>query len=300
MCATFLLACSTHAATGEAIPILPCISLCTRYWDNQYCGGTTQLYYSYILLPAGQSAIDSAFPFCGDDARFLQEPFPPDRYGVGRVIPNTLPYAEGLKGNLIYPDATHTYTLSATGENLTLPCREVSPFSDGLLSTAAPCKFPLTTLNDVCVVSCPLPILEEADARISITAFVVPGSFALALCLFVFFDSLWLIFESKGGDIGALLLREGGHAAYNTDAQNKAFQSMMMRSGQSPPPPLIKRTPLRASTLYSLLGSVLGIVYFIVGPLPSLLKGHEVSCAKKGQTIDFGALINATDATRDV
>jgi len=331
MCGTFLLECKVDAGTGEAYPVLPCVSLCNNYWSNTYCGSTTQLYYSYILTPAHQTAVDSAFPFCAPNGFFTAEPFPPDRYGVGRVIPNTLPYPIGIKGNLVYPEGTYTYTLQANGQNLTLPCREVAPYGGDLLEVVASCKFPLVTADARCAVPCPFPILEASDAEISIIAFVVPGVVALVLCVFVFMDSLWLIFESTGGEVGAFLRKYGFittkgstvHGSSAVDGGTTMQGSMMggsmvpgsmapgsmLSGGPSPSSPRNmtsggaqsrgKRTQLRSSTLYALLGSVLGIIYFLVGPLPSLIRGHEISCAKQGQLIDFSGLINATDTTRD-
>jgi len=292
-----ILACD-DTTYGEAVPLLPCLKVCQDFWSSQYCGSVASLYYNYILKPAGATAKDSSFPFCAGGT-FTEEPFPPDVFG-GRAVPNYFGYPAGLLGVLRYPASTYAYQ-RVSGGPVTLTCRNIPKPVDYIPITTK-CAFPLKPLGGACVVPCPYPVYNQDESFMARTCFIVPGVVALALCAFVLFDSFWVIFEATGGDVGNFMRKYG--LIRNTNAMSSAndmtsgvggSQMMTSRSGDGS-----RKTQLRASTLYALLGAALGIIYFCLGPLISLIKGGNVSCAPGNDFFNLGDAANATSPVRDI
>jgi hypothetical protein len=262
-----------EAGDGEGIPQLPCDSDCVDYWS--LCQDTWNLYYSQVLM-VNDKVATSSVPSCYN-ASFTANPQVPDVFGKRNFSISAYPV--GYENEPMYPVGAANYTL-LNGTQLVVQCALTNKLNDSVhMNLGNPnCALPLVLGLDssgapACLVPCPFPVFD-ADARSQVQlAFVSPAFFGLACCVFVLLDSLWVIFETTNGfALGAFARKylgatSGGTATVTSGAGTAQTSGTGVRNRQ-----------VRATTLYSLAGSSLGILYFMLGPLPTLIKRSDVSC----------------------
>ena len=314
----------TNATSGqlvtEPLPTLPCKSFCTNMWSN-VCNVAFALYYSqYISTPSNVNA--SLLPFCGPNGgSFTAAPAPADRFGAGRILPTYSFYPNGFKGELLFPDSG-TWVLG-NGTAVNVGCYPVTPnptkvdFGDFKTVAGsedlAVCRRPTVkspTSND-CVLECPIPLWNQTEFDAIQWVYAAPGLLGVALCFLVLLDAMFVILEHTGGcnvrRFAKLYLgfrtqapssTQGGAGAGVGSHTNNPEDVKSMSS----PPPAGKSggtggggaggqrsQKLRASTLYALVGAVLCIVYFFIGPLGVIVRGRQMSCSTTNKTtLTFG------------
>ena len=183
--------------------------------------------------------------------------------------------------------------------------------ASGSVSAGLQCNPPTILAADKsgCVVPCPFPIWTAGELQGIQLTYAIPALAGVALCLLVLLDSLFVVLESTGWDSGKfakLYLGMKTHtssAVQNTGGNSSAKEDEIKsshvpgtamgtnnptsagggaagaRSGKSGG---ARRQRLRASTLYALVGAILCIVYFIIGPLGVLVRQDQMSCATSG------------------
>jgi hypothetical protein len=263
----------------EDIPILPCDDYCTLYWD--VCRNALELYGSNAVQ--GDFA-DSTLPNCLPTTSPTPRPGtflglnaqPPDLIG-GRSFIGGAPKIRGLLGVLLYPnDYNYTY---ADGQTEPVQCWEPPSNLTAKLNLEVSCFDPyVVSAASVCALPCPFPLYDPAESGGIQGALIGPGIVGLILCLFVMLDSLWIIMETRG-----VVCNKWA----KPQSKGQSSSGAVVDSNDSP---ATSRKQVRASTWYALVGGVLGIVYFLVGVLPTLLYGSSVSCAEP--TIDPSLILN--------
>jgi len=149
------------------------------------------------------------------------------------------------------------------------------------------CASPMVVSEDgnTCDIPCPFPVFtSDTQTRVE-WAFVAPGLLGLVLCVFICLDALFVICEARGGRRRRIL-----RGMVSSGTPNNVVSST-----DSPDPTSGGSTgdrQVRASTLYVLLGSLLGIVYFFIGPLMTLLFWSDISCSES--LISLQALSSGT------
>lgn len=290
---------------GEVeIPQLTCQSACEDYWSA--CQVAFDLYYDLtVKLLKAENKEDTNVQHCGSGT-WTNDNQPSDRFGV-RYIPFSPTWIEGYRNQLLYPDGNANYTMP-NGSIYSIPCVPAMPAVDGPLQTSETCDFPLqpATIDGqegVCAIPCPFPVIDQKDLRAIGWAFVAPALLGVLFSVFVCVDTLWHAFDLyEGGTCYKRLRRhygkgmlesrqETGSSTGDKDVlSNNNENTTSSSTGR-------RRVKMRSSMAYALIGSLLGIVYFVIGPLMTLLKSENVSCSdgaffslaklRTGQ-IDFG------------
>lgn len=331
VCTGYLLGCESVEG-GQAVPKLPCAASCDEMWS--LCGAALNLYYQFLLVGRGLTALDSAYPYCAGH-NFPQDPQPDDAFG-GRDIPSLVGgYAIGLQGDARYPLGNYTY--AETGfPVLNLACYDAIVISTPLNVDSQGCNHPQVEKDGQCVYACPFPIYESQDRETAVIVFAAPGVLGFVLCLFVFVDSflevlgsndaerafarlvgkrsahaiLFLSFPSvcnrRGGNDHSTTSRGGRDSAENHNNNDSSIVNPRDPNRQHDTSTTAgseekrKKKALRAATIYALLGSTLGIVFFCIGPLMSLLYGSSISCSHPDSFIVIPQITNESDPNRDV
>ena len=249
----------------------------------QACSDTFELQWSQSIKENYQAG---TAPNCLDGGTFnaswtaaggLQaQPQPPDTWG-GRHIPAWIDTILGVNGSVLFPQDSYTYNF-ANGSSQTLNCTSPDATIQPPLALPPPtCVLPmiLSADNHTCVIPCPFPIYTY-DTQIQMEwAFVGPALAGLVLCIFTCLDSLFVIYDSTGGRFGRAIKGMFGSSSQQPSSSNPGSGSPRAQpSGGS-----AGNRQVRASTLYVLVGSLLGLLYFILGPLQTLLYWDQVSCS---------------------
>jgi hypothetical protein len=269
----------------EDIPLLSCNTFCDEYWST--CQATIMAYEKQVLK--GDYA-SSNFPNCVPTTSPTgalwsgtfnaswpgnPQPQPPDTFG-GRPILNSyvMPSIPGLLGQLRFPVNEYNYTY-ANGSIVNVQCIAPEQNYAQLLSVPVSCTTPFIPNGDgICSVPCPFPVFTAEQQNGIQTAFVVPGIVGLILSVFILADSLWVMHEATGG---RGMLFPSIMFAWRSQRASKSSEQVVPSSLEQK-----ARKPkhrIRASTKYALAGSLLGILYFIIGPLATLMYASEVSCS---------------------
>jgi len=285
-CANVLYPCENAGGdTDEGIPLLPCALDCDEWWET--CGYEFSTVYLQTSLNGDIS--ESVVTMCvngtfkdnnGNDLGT------PDRFGV-RPLPSNEFYplgygnaADPSQATLRWPVDTATYYLS-NGTGVTTQCyhpfKPPASYSVSLVAQNTTCQAPLRDgvdpLNNnsaTCIVPCPFPVFDTASVAAVQTAFIIPGCIGLALCVLVMLDSLWVVFEYTGGFQWRKLRK---YVFWSSAGASTNEGEIASGTSQG-----YRRRPIQATTLYTLAGSVLGIVYFCLGPLPSIMRGSNITC----------------------
>lgn len=286
VCNNLYMPCSSNKNNPtEGIPQPICQSYCVSFWKE--CQVAFDSFLIAAIFGLNEPAASFAFPFCGPNATFTELDEPPDRFG-GRNISGLGPTPLGYHGQLRNPpDGTLTPFRLLDGSISTQAC--VVPTTTISQPLALPnsqieCAFPLVPQNGDCKIPCPFPVIPVNQQFDIGLAFVIPAVIALLFCIFVFADSMLVILQSQGFSYFLSLPRRYFKTSTNeaTDVEGSANNGLNGKSGSRR-----RRNALRAATLYSLLGALLGIVFFIIGPMVTLIRGTDVSCAEGGQEFDL-------------
>jgi hypothetical protein len=302
ICNSIFMSCKAASAT-EGIPTPPCQSYCEAFWKK--CQAGFDAFYTAAILALGQPKESFSFPHCGPKATFTADPQPQDVFGV-RPMPGLGPFPVAFTNLTRYPPASLPFKLlnnsQVTVQCLPTPSAAVigtTPLDVTVFGQPIQCPFPLIDVDGDCKIPCPFPVIPVDQQDQIGLAFVVPALIALFFCLFVFADSLFVIAESQG--FNELIRRpkqlmSGGGSASDLMSTDDAT-STGVGSGKSGS--RRRRQALRAATLYSLLGAVLGIIYFFIGPMITLIRKSQVSCGVDPRPIDLLNLILGNAETSD-
>jgi len=266
-CLTHYLPCINGTSPNQSLPILPCATFCVQYWTT--CADVQKLNFQEGLK--GDYAA-SPIPNCllgGTYDGSYANPQLADVWG-GRKIGGWLPTINGLLGEVLMPIDAYNYTYT-NGTTVQLECYtpNVTSLSTAIYSPPPiTCQAPLT-LDDsgtTCVLNCPFPVFGS-DTQFNIqAAYVAPAILGFALCLFVLADALILIHAVYSHKWRHFLSKSG----WNSSTKDSDSPT---RSGESGP-----RRFIHKSTLYALVGALLGCIYFFIGPLATIMYGSTVSC----------------------
>jgi hypothetical protein len=199
-----------------------------------------------------------------------------------------------LLGQLRYPDGSYNYSY-ANGSVVELQCTApLSNLTQALL-VKVDCEAPLILgPNGQCQIPCPFPMFDAGQQGMIQSAFVVPALIGLVLCVFVLMDSIWVVAEARGARLSICCLTRfvagpsgAGSSSVGAPNSGSGTGGTGVRSG-------VHRRQVRASTLYALVGSLLGIVYFVIGPLATMMHASDISCSSP--TLDFNVLFSGTSA----
>jgi len=278
---------------GEAVPLLPCQSQCEAYWDS--CRNGFNLYlYAINNLHIG-TIEDVNIIHCGTGT-WNAEPQPSDYFG-GRNIPLQPTWIEGFRGELRHPNGPARFTLK-NGTNVSVPCDTLATLPYAIDSnTELKCAYPLTKIvkdgAEQCALPCPFPVIPLTDLKVIGWAFVVPALIGVFFSVFVCIDTLWAIFDITNG--AGCYNRVRGIWAKSTvvGSRHDGSSADQVMSGQesSGTTGRFRAAKIRSSMIYALLGSTLGIVYFIIGPLMTLLNFEKISC-DGNQFLDIGDILS--------
>jgi len=292
ICVKTFLSCVPSPVAGgvEDLPILACASFCADVWD--VCAEPFRLYWlnviagNYQTSPLPNCALGGTF-----NASWGAQPQPPDTFG-GRVVPKNIPTITGLLNIRQFPVGIYRYQYTSNtslGSEL-LTCN-TPPNSVNITDIVFPevqCQSPLLSDGrNGCVMPCPFTVFDDEVNQAMQAAYVGPAILGLILCVFVCVDSLWLVGESYGCQTRARRLLPTPLPAVSGVSQRNGTgegTNNSSNTGQSSRIMVIKK-PLQASTFYALSGSILGLIYFFVGPLGTLQYGSSISCA--APTIDI-------------
>lgn len=273
---------------GEGLPILECQADCVDYWTVCDAKNLFALYLQTLSSPA-----ESKIPFCG----YSKDPLPPDHWG-GRRIEGYPTYPVGLAGVPMFPAAgqPYLYTVWSTQQNVSLQCQ---PFDSANhadhppvpLQQAVQCVSPLVPTADgsSCALPCPYPIFDRPTLTGIGVAFSLPGNLGFALCVLVFLDALWVMVDSTSFTFVRVL----GTSATSSGRQ----QTQSSGTGASHQ---ARRRQLRAAVSYAFVGSALGIIYWIVGPLGAMAKAADgAMCPAGAKFVDVNRVLNAREDYSD-
>jgi len=262
-------------ATADAAYVEACAQTFELQWTQ-----SIQNQYNTFDVP---SCVGGTFNASWETSTGLHAVPQPFDYWGGRRIPLWLTTIMGLNGTLLFPVGTYEYEFN-NGSAATLTCTSpdlnVAP-PEGL--PAPVCLLPLVLSSDAksCVIPCPFPIYTSDVQQQIEWAFVAPAIVGLVLCVFTLCDSLLVIGASAPAG-GFKLGLKTFFGTGSQDASSNNADSSGPRVQQQHRP----RKQVRASTRYVLVGSLLGVLYFMLGPLPALLHWDQVSCS--APTIDIG------------
>jgi hypothetical protein len=281
-CRNHLYQCTTDPVTGEGLPILLCKDECIRYWDTCNVGPIFPFdtYADSLVAPGGDGLVKAQVPFCNETGSFHKYPQPADTYGGRDVYPFPT-YAIGLKGVDRYPTNDYPYNTSK-GKIVTLQCTGITQTqrdADHIVLPAPECSAPLILNGDQCSAPCPYPVMTVTQLNGIGIAFYVPGIIGVVACVLVLIDVIMQViglidFHHVKGQVTKLFSQNSSSAAENTSAGAGGSSAASEKARQR----AAKRAQLRASTSYAFIASVLGIIFFLVGPLGTLTKGSKVSC----------------------
>jgi len=279
---------------GEAIPLLPCQSECEAYWET--CRSGFNLYLFAIQNLQIGTIEDVNIIHCGTGT-WNAAPQPSDYFG-GRNIPLQPTWIEGYRGELRHPNGPAQFKLK-NGTNISVPCDTITNFAYQLdLGNELKCAYPLTKTTidgqEKCALPCPFPVIPLADLKVIGWAFVVPALIGVVFSVFVCVDTLWAMFDVTNG--GGCYNRVRGIWARSTVGSRhdgSSADQVMSGAESSGTTGRFRSGKIRASMVYALLGSILGIVYFIIGPLMTLIYSEKISCDGKA-FLDIGDVIAGT------
>jgi len=240
---------SVGGARNEGVPILPCDSDCADFWA--FCQQGFNVYLD-VTLNFNWRNSETVLCVNGSFTNYPATSADPPVADVigGRMLPLTNMYAVGYAGTLRYPVSTARYTLS-NGTQVVTSCYHPSRPSPSaaLIQSTEPdtCHQPFVTGVDAqgnpsCVVPCPFPVFTDAELNAVQVAYEVPGIIGFTLCALVFVDTVWFLCDAGGLSLG--LARGCCHCS---------------RVRAVP--------PIRPITWYTLVGSLLAITFFCIGPL---------------------------------
>jgi len=272
--------------TGEGIPLLPCVQACRDWWGP--CQPGFDLYMREAIVAAGISPTKAVPVNC--DGGTYSPPYnqPPDKIGERYTSSMPMAFPIGYLGTDWYPvPGNITYMLN-NHTNISVNCYDVvesltTPVD--LSSHAVECTEPLVPrLNSqgtviACDVPCPVPVFTDSERLVIQNAYIVPAFFGLISCALVLLDSMWVIFETTGG-FGNFRKYFGSSSVSGGTGSQISTNNAYLRQ-------------LRKTTLYSLTGALLGIVYFIIGPAATLEQRSAVSCGSVTQ-FDINDIGNGT------
>ena len=106
------------------------------------------------------------------------------------------------------------------------------------------------------------------------------------LCLFVFLDVSFIVYKAIGEDVSRAFSKYilGEEVAKLDGHQKKARR-------------LAKKKMSKTSTKYAGIGSSLGLLFFLVGPLMSLVEGDQISCPVDGTNVGIMGILNGEETT---
>ena len=243
-----------------------------------------------------------------------QEVFPPD----GAIIPYR------LADNRTIVNTTCYYpTLPLT--EVDIPALVAAQGINGTLLTnsgaaRSKCKAPLVEVNGACELPCPYPIWSPSELLAIQACFYVPGIIAFVINVFVLVDALLVVMGSAGWQCGRfydLYLKPAsrtGNTGTNKDSSAQSPRvvgvgaetnsprggTTMIMSAAAAPTASAEPTsggksrpsPIRMTTIYALAGSSLCIIYFIIGPLPTVVRGSLASCDPADLYVDDLDFVN--------
>ena len=218
-----------------------------------------------------------------------------------REIPTQPEWLTGYRGELRFPVTAGRFTLP-NGTNISIPCTNFPNLPSSLVFQTDTCAYPLqnqdtTGTNAKCVLPCPFPVIPLSDLQVIGWAFIVPGLIGMVFSVFVCIDTLWVLFEATNGfgcydrarTLWAKQSTASRHDGSSADQVISAGQESSSTSSR------LKRSKVRSSYVYALLGSILGIIYFFIGPLMTLLNFEKISCAGNA-VFDVSELSSGTQA----
>jgi len=285
-CASSFLPCIDSNGPGsEGIPLLPCDSDCSAWWA--VCQEAFNSYGTVILN--GDYSKSSTVSCVNGTFRNAQGVAlaPPDVYG-GRSINDIDYFPIGYNGTLRWPLEFAIYKMSNGTEVQTACYHPVEPTSSVFNAgkSNASCVLPLITFVDAsgdqtCLVPCPFTAtFTLTDIEQVQLGFVAPAFLGLFFCTLVLIDSLWVIYETTGG--------------FNCGKIRKTylFSLTSTTSDEANVSGPKSHRPIKATTKYTTIGSMLGILYFCLGPLPTLLRGPNVSCGEVNSSFPLASIPN--------
>jgi hypothetical protein len=192
---------------------------------------------------------------------------------------------EGYRGNPWMPVSAGLFTLK-NGTNVTIPCHPLPNMPSALTYGASTCAYPLENIantgDNACALPCPFPVIPFSDLKTIDWAFIIPGIIGFAFSVFVFCDTTWVIFENTNG-FGCYDRVRHTWAAKKTSQSSRregsSADNVMSGNESASTGTYGRRGKVRASVIYALLGSSLGIVYFCIGPLMSLVRFENIACS---------------------
>ena len=220
---------------------------------------------------------------CGTRGTWQSLPQSPDVFGV-REIPIQPEWLEGYRGELRFPPVSGRFLLP-NGTNISIPCTSFPVLSEQLVFETSTCAYPLINIGTAgadlkCVLPCPFPVIPLSEQKVIGWAFIIPGLLGMVFSVFVCLDTIWVIFDSTQGfgyyDRIRIIWARTGDAGSSPDASSLADGRAVNDATPAVYPS--KRTKVRSSSVFALLGSLLGILYFMVGPLMTLLNFETISC----------------------
>jgi len=280
--------------TPEGIPVLTCESFCQDLWAA--CKIPFDQFNIGTIIGTGTFDVrDFSFPHCPSGevgvGTFELGGQPTDVFGE-RFIRALGAFPRGYTGQPRNPKQSAQYKL-LNGSITTVQCQQPAiPSIVSNISAFIPppkCTFPLVSNGDKCVIPCPFPVIPEAQQDSIELAFVIPAVIALFFCFFVFLDSIFVITESQGFNELLKLRKRLLATVTDTDNDTSHTGGVGNTSGSRR-----RRNQLRAATLYSLLGSVLGMTFFFLGPMVTLTRKQQVSCGTDPVAIDLGDVARGT------
>jgi len=278
LCSAIIFPC--YEVGDEAVPVLPCDSECVNWWSS--CNTLMTLSLNNVLHG---NTTRTQVAFCENGGTFSSLPnLTPDVFG-GRFITSMPAYTTGYLGQLRFPVDNASYTM-ANGSIITVECyvtnkTDTTPLYLGSSAQTAHCTAPLIDGLDAqnkstCLVPCPFPVFDTDVQRDVQLAYIIPGFIGFFLCVFVCIEAAHTLMTE--GDVVA--------DAMALCCPNRAHSrvSSMSPAGK-------RRKPTVITSYYALAGSMLSIVFFFIGPLPSLVYGSRISCGNAATFTQY-ALIN--------
>jgi len=291
----------------EDLPVLVCQSFCTSVWST--CRDAFHMFWLDVI---GGNYAQSPLPNCANGGTFNAswgaEPQPPDVIG-GRNVPKNYPAIAGLQGIRQFPLHDYAYAYqngTAAGGKQSLTCstppNQVNISDVTLPAMVCPSPLVLDDAGERCVMPCPFGVFDQADLVGVYAAYTAPAILGFVLCCLVLMDSLWLIGLSYGWQerlmspgssrfLANLNLRSkrSNNAAPSWNASVHSDRSLLQRNtsgnNASTSTGHAAKKPVQTSTWYAAAGSLLGMLYFILGPLGTLVHGSTISCG--ADTIDL-------------
>jgi len=295
----------------EDLPVLVCQSFCTSVWST-----CRDVFHMFWLDVIGGNYAQSPLPNCANGGTFNAswgaEPQPPDVIG-GRNVPKNYPAIAGLQGIRQFPLHDYVYAYqnaSAAGAKQSLTCstppNQVNISDVTLPVLACPSPLVMDDTGQQCVMPCPFSVFDETDLLGVYAAYTTPAILGFLLCCLVLLDSLWLIGLSYGWQermmspgssrfLPNLNLRSkrsaNGPQSWSINPSAHSDRSLLQRNANtsgnnaSASTGHAAKKPVQTSTWYAAAGSLLGMLYFVLGPLGTLMHGSSISCG--ADTIDL-------------